>query len=76
MLDLDGCIERVCKYELLTESEVAQLCLRLKEILMDTPNVPKIQSPVTVVGDIHGQFADLMELFRYFTSHPRQYVKG
>jgi len=64
MLDLDSCIERVCNCELLTEEEVVKLCFRFKEILMDTPNMPAVRSPVTVVGDIHGQFADLMELFR------------
>eukprot|EP00286_Rhodomonas_abbreviata_P012381 CAMPEP_0181339840 /NCGR_PEP_ID=MMETSP1101-20121128/29502_1 /TAXON_ID=46948 /ORGANISM="Rhodomonas abbreviata, Strain Caron Lab Isolate" /LENGTH=552 /DNA_ID=CAMNT_0023450899 /DNA_START=208 /DNA_END=1865 /DNA_ORIENTATION=+ len=64
MLDLDSCIERCCKCEILTEQEVSAICLRLKEILMDTPNVPAVQSPVSVVGDIHGQFQDLVELFR------------
>jgi serine/threonine-protein phosphatase PPG1 len=64
MLDLDAAIERCCAMELLDEDEVEQLCARLKEILMDAPNVSRISSPVTVVGDIHGQFQDLLELFR------------
>ena len=56
MLDLDECLERCCALEPLAEEEGTQLCRRYKEILMDAPNMPRISSPVTVVGDIHGQF--------------------
>lgn len=31
---------------------------------MDENNVIHARSPVNVVGDIHGQFHDLLELFR------------
>jgi hypothetical protein len=31
---------------------------------MKESNVVHIRSPVTVVGDIHGQFHDLLEIFR------------
>ena len=44
---------------MLTEKEVKDLCERAKEILKEEANVQPIPAPVTVVGDIHGQFYDL-----------------
>lgn len=63
-IELDECIERLYRRELLPEVTVRALCFKLKEILVKESNVVYINSPVTVVGDIHGQFYDLIEIFK------------
>ena len=46
------------------EPVIEAICEKTKELLMKESNVVQIQAPVTVVGDIHGQFYDLIEIFR------------
>lgn len=61
---MDECISRLYKKELLAESVIEAICAKTKELLMRESNVVHVQAPVTVVGDIHGQFYDLIEIFR------------
>ncbi len=53
---------RECKY--LAEEDLKKLCDLVKSYLLEESNVQPVASPVTVCGDIHGQFFDLLELFR------------
>jgi len=62
--DLDRQIEQLKKCQLIKESEVKTLCARAREILIEESNVQRVDSPVTICGDIHGQFYDLKELFK------------
>lgn len=64
MSALDVQIEKLRRCEYLKESEVKELCEKAMEILMEESNVQRIDAPVTICGDIHGQFYDLKELFK------------
>lgn len=47
----------------LTEREMKILCSKVKEVLVQESNVHYVSAPVVIVGDIHGQFFDLMQIF-------------
>lgn len=64
MSDLDRQIEQLKRCEPLKEAEVKALCQKAMEILVEESNVQRVDSPVTLCGDIHGQFYDLKELFK------------
>eukprot|EP00826_Nyctotherus_ovalis_P023417 TRINITY_DN17993_c0_g1_i1.p1 TRINITY_DN17993_c0_g1~~TRINITY_DN17993_c0_g1_i1.p1 ORF type:complete len:253 (-),score=45.95 TRINITY_DN17993_c0_g1_i1:318-1076(-) len=61
---LDKQIDLAFKKELLRESEIRQLCERAREALNEEKNVQSIKVPVTICGDIHGQFWDMIRLFK------------
>ncbi len=61
---LDLWISKLMDCSLLTEDEVRKLCDKAREILVEESNVQPVSAPVTICGDVHGQFHDLMELFR------------
>ena len=70
-MDLDRQIEQLLRCEIISEKEVKELCLKAKELLSKEDNIQQVSAPVTVCGDIHGQFHDLKELFRIGGECPR-----
>lgn len=68
--DLDQQIAQLLQCKPLGEDQVKALCAKAKEILMQEANVQPVRCPVTVCGDIHGQFQDLLELFRIGGNSP------
>ncbi|KAI1342417.1 serine/threonine-protein phosphatase pp2a catalytic subunit [Xylariaceae sp. FL0016] len=67
---LDGWIEGLMNCKQLSEGDVQRLCEKAREVLQDESNVQPVKCPVTVCGDIHGQFHDLMELFKIGGPNP------
>nr|PIL99198.1 putative serine/threonine-protein phosphatase 2A catalytic subunit beta isoform [Toxoplasma gondii COUG] len=62
--DLHAWVEQLLRCQPLRREEVLLLCELLKDTLKSEPNCVTVPTPVTVAGDIHGQFYDLLELFR------------
>ncbi|KAI0297064.1 Metallo-dependent phosphatase [Multifurca ochricompacta] len=66
----DKWIEQLMRCEHLSESDMKVLCERVRATLMEESNIQPVSSPVTICGDIHGQFWDLLELLRKGGSVP------
>jgi len=62
--DLDAQIAQLRKCNYINEGQVKNLCQKAMEILMEESNVQRVDPPVIICGDIHGQFYDLMELLK------------
>lgn len=61
---LDKQLEQLKDCKPLTEVEVKELCEKAKEVISKEENVQPVKAPVTICGDVHGQFHDLIELFK------------
>lgn len=55
-------LERAFYGELFSEAEMQDLCGKLRSTLIEEPNVITVSGPSVIVGDIHGQFEDLLSL--------------
>lgn len=64
VFDLDSIIARLLECKAIPEQEVKMLCDKAREVLVKEGNVQPVSCPVTVAGDVHGQFYDLLELFK------------
>jgi len=71
--DVDRIIERLVNVRSkrpgtevsLSEHDVDTLCQKSRFIFMEQPMFLELEPPIKVVGDIHGQYYDLLRLFEY-----------
>nr|KAK5437083.1 serine/threonine protein phosphatase Pzh1 [Exophiala xenobiotica] len=71
-MDLDDMISRlldagyttkVTKAVCLKNAEITAICAAVREVLLSQPALLELNAPVKIVGDIHGQYNDLIRLF-------------
>jgi len=68
-------LEAAKKNKYLPERHMKELFEIVKELLMEESNCQPVSTPVTICGDIHGQFYDLLELFRIAGGMPGEVKK-
>lgn len=71
-MDLDDYIKRlldagyagkVTKSVCLKNAEIVAICQRAREVFLSQPALLELDAPVKVVGDVHGQYTDLIRMF-------------
>lgn len=71
-IDLDDMITRltdaayngkVTKTVCLKNAEIMAVCTAAREVFLSQPALIELQAPVKIVGDIHGQYTDLIRMF-------------
>ncbi|ORZ13219.1 Metallo-dependent phosphatase-like protein [Absidia repens] len=71
-LDLDSCISRLLqvgqtntmtRQVCLKQAEIISICHRAQDIFLSQPTLIELSPNVKIVGDVHGQYTDLVRLF-------------
>ena len=60
MSELDELLKVLAKGEAISEQAIKGLCAKARELFIQEGNVQRVDAPVTICGDIHGQFYDLL----------------
>jgi len=58
-----GYAGKVTKTVCLKNAEITALCQAVREIFLSQPSLIELAPPVKIVGDIHGQYTDLLRMF-------------
>lgn len=72
-LDIDSVIQNLLqvrsarpgKEVMLPERQITLLCHAVRDIFISQPILLELEAPIKIVGDIHGQYYDLLRLFEY-----------
>ncbi|CCX15036.1 Similar to Serine/threonine-protein phosphatase PP-Z; acc. no. P78968 [Pyronema omphalodes CBS 100304] len=71
-IDLDDMIARlldagyaakVTKAVCLKNAEITAICMAAREVFLSQPALIELSAPVKIVGDVHGQYGDLIRMF-------------
>lgn len=62
LLDV-GYTGKVNKSLCLKNTEITAICQQAREIFLSQPTLIELSPPVKIVGDVHGQYSDLIRLF-------------
>lgn len=62
LLDV-GYTGKVSKSLCLKNVEIASICHAAREVFLSQPTLIELSPPVKIVGDVHGQYSDLIRLF-------------
>ncbi|EAU93121.2 serine/threonine-protein phosphatase PP-Z [Coprinopsis cinerea okayama7 len=54
---------KVSKSLCLKSQEIVNICQAAREVLLSQPTLIELSPPVKIVGDVHGQYSDLIRLF-------------
>ncbi|EAY07075.1 Ser/Thr protein phosphatase, putative [Trichomonas vaginalis G3] len=66
MNEIDSIIQRILEGQDPTVEDVNLVCSKVYPILKHEPNVLRTTSPMTLLGDVHGDFDDVLEIFNIF----------
>lgn len=61
-MEYERIVERVVRGEAIGEGVLRGLCGKLIERLAEESNLVEVEGPISIVGDVHGQFYDVLKL--------------
>jgi diadenosine tetraphosphatase ApaH/serine/threonine PP2A family protein phosphatase len=69
-MEVDDVLDRLTTGQPITHQDIESICRIASDILRREDTVLEIQSPLTICGDVHGDFENLLEIFDIFGSPP------